>query len=227
MPDTSRRNYLTTSELAEFADVTISNTTEALDQISMAEELIDAYVGFQESFMPEVYNGKAQAGGATSLTLESTQTNSFDTDYLVGAMIEIIGGTGAGQRVRITANTSAGVLTTETFTTPPNSTSVYKIFQVGKFPRFIDCWLNSNESPVKWYKSIPEAVKRATAAQVQYIIEMGPEFFATDNSNKMSERIGDYSYTNAEGSGTVNRLIAPKAKLLLRGIKNIKGMILV
>jgi hypothetical protein len=223
---TSRRNYLTIAELEQFADITVLDTTEALDQISMAEEIIDSYVGPQNSFIQDSFNGKAQSGTTTSFVLDSAHQNNFETDYLAGCMVEFIGGTGAGQRVRITANTSTGTVTMETVTTAPTSTSVYKIFQVGKFPRFSDTWYNGNETPAKHYKSIPEAVKRATAAQVEYIIQMGSSFFSTDDSSKSSESIGDYSYTNAEGSGTVDRLIAPKAKLLLRGIKNRLGRII-
>lgn len=223
---TSRRNYLTIAELEEFADIAVIDSDEALDQISMSEELIDAYVGPQQSFIQETIYGKAQSGSTTSFVLDSVHQNNYQTDYLVGCMVEFIGGTGAGQRVRITANNATGTVTMETVTTAPNSTTAYKIYQVGKFPRFGDVWYNSGETPSKHYKSIPEAIKRATAAQVEYIIQMGGSFFATDDSNKASETIGDYSYSNIEGSGTVDRLIAPKAKSLLRGIKNRLGQII-
>jgi hypothetical protein len=44
----------------------------------------------------------------------------------------------------------------------------------------------------------------------------------------VSERIGDYSYSKSDGSGRgVDQLIAPKAKELLRGIRNRKGAIIV
>lgn len=222
---TSRRNYLTIAELEQFADITVLDTAEALDQISMAEELIDAYVGPQQSFLQEAIYGKAQSGTTTSFVLDSVHQNNYNTDYLVGCIVEFIGGTGAGQRVRITANNATGTVTTETMTAP-NSTSAYKIYQLGKFPRYGDSWYNSNETPPKYYKAIIEAVKRATAAQVEYVIQMGGSFFGSDDSNKASETIGDYSYTNIEGSGTVDRLIAPKAKSLLRGIKNRLGQII-
>jgi hypothetical protein len=224
----SKRAYLTQAELAEFADITITDTTEADDQITMAEEIIDAYVGAQDSFYKSTITNLASSGGASTLTLHTDHQNVYNNDYLAGCQIEIIGGTGSGQRRIISTQTKAGVVTvTEAWTTQPDSTSFYKIYQLGKFPRNQDVSFDSNLSADKYYKSIPEAVKRAVAAQVQYIIEMGDKFFATDDSGKQSESIGDYSYTNAEGSARHNRLIAPKAKMLLRGIKNIKGQIII
>ena len=68
------------------------------------------------------------------------------------------------------------------------------------------------------------------AAQVEYRINMGEAFFKTDQSEKVSERIGDYAYENANSQGVgllgVEKLIAPGAKLLLRGIKSRIGAII-
>ncbi|HYD35552.1 MAG TPA: hypothetical protein VD999_05770 [Vitreimonas sp.] len=216
----SRRQYLAQSELVEFANITIEDATEADDQISQAEELIDSYVGFVQPFFCGKLEGKAFAGSATSITLESVHQNAYDDNYFTYCFVEIIGGTGAGQRQKITASTKAGVLTTETFSTPPDSTSFYRIFQLGKFPREKDVTSYNRTAPTTYYKSIPEAVKRATAAQVEYKIEMGEKFFSTDSSDKTSESLGDYSYTK-EGRGDQgigNKLIAPKARNLLRGL---------
>lgn len=226
---TSRRNYLTEDELEQFADITVTDETEALDQISMAEELIDAYVGPQDSHLKYPLEGKfASVASAASMTLESKHQNSMQNDFLEGCMIEIIGGTGKGQRKRITASTYAGAITTETFTTAPTSSSIYKIWQVGKFPRVEDVYFDGQNSPNTYYKQIPEEVKRATAAQVEFRINMGDAYFATDKSELQSERIGDYSYTKAGQEGKpIDALIAPKAKELLRGIRNRKGAIIV
>lgn len=225
---TSRRGYLSQSELEQYADITITDTTEADDQISQAEELIDAYVGFIQRHFRYVIQGKAVSASSTSLTLQADQQTTNYTDYYKGLNIEIIGGTGAGQRRKITASTAAGVLTTETFTTAPDSTSVYKIYQLGKFPRQKDVFFDSVNSPSTYYKNIPEEVKRAVAAQVQFMIQMGSAFFASDKSNLDSETIGDYSYTKSGGSsGSLETLIAPKAKALLRGIVNRTGTMVV
>src|SRR3990167_2995659 len=222
---TSRRGYLTQTELAEFTDITVTDAAEADDQINQAEEMIDAYVGSQQKFYDYELKGKAAAGGSSSITLQSNQQSIYDIDYFKLCEVEIIGGTGVGQRRKVTASTLAGVLTVDTaWTTTPDSTSFYKIWQLGKFPRQQDVHFYSEQTPSTYYKSIPEAVKRAVAAQVEYRIAMGEAFFKTDASEKVSERIGDYSYENAssQGVGTlgVEKLIAPKAKLLLRGIKS-------
>src|SRR5688572_26529234 len=222
----SRRQYLTQEELSEFADVTITNGTEADDQISQAEEMIDSYVGFVKPFMRDQVEGMASSGSTTSLTLESLHQNAYDDDYFTYCFVEIIGGTGAGQRRKITASTKAGVLTTETFSTAPDSTSFYRIFQLGKFPRQQDVSGFTRSGTAKYYKYIPEEVKRATAAQLQYVIEMGAKFFATDQADKSSERIGDYAYTKGDGDGnmsTISKLIAPKARQLLHGFVNRVG----
>lgn len=222
---TSRRNYLSLEELAEYADITIIDETEAYDQISQAEELIDSYVGFQTRFVPEVVQGLASAGGASTLTLETAHQNVYFTDYFKGCEIEILGGVGEGQRRRINSSTYAGVLTTtDAWTTAPTSTSFYKIYQLGKFPRLADGTLYSTNSVNTFYKQIPEAVKRAVAAQVEYLVNMGASFFSTDGANKKSESLGDYSFERSKTGSLA--LIAPKAKILLRGIVNIVGDII-
>ena len=223
----SKRAYVTIAEVAELADITITNTTEAEDQISQAEEMIDAYVGVQDKFYKSQLTALAAGGSSNGLTLNTQHQNTYNKNYFSGCQIEIIGGTGAGQRRIISTSTKAGaIVVTENWTTTPDSTSFYKITQLGKFPRCNDVYFDSINAADTYYKSIPEAVKRAVAAQMQYIIEMGQEFFAGDQTDKQSESIGDYSYTNAQGASGANKLIAPKAKILLRGIKNIKGDIL-
>lgn len=227
----SRRGYVSQAELAEYADVTISNTTEADDQISQAEEQIDNYVGYQNKFFSGKIEGIAQSGTTTSLVLDVDHFQNFNyVDWFKGMMIEIIGGTNAGLRRLITASDASGGITFEAFPSAIDNTSYYKIWQIGKFPRVKDVAVNSNVSPSQYYKSIPEAVKRATAAQVEYMIEMGKKYFSSDKSEMSSESIGDYSYSKKQGSpsGTgLSSMIAPKAKLLLKGITNRTGKIVV
>jgi hypothetical protein len=223
----SKRGYITQEELAEYADITIVDATEADDQISQAEELIDAYVGPQKKAYPHELKGRAAGGASLSITLQANQQNIFDIDFFKCCEIEIIGGTGAGQRSVITGNTLAGVLTVASaWGTTPDSTSFYRIYQLGKFPRAVDSIYYSEQSPSTYYKNIPEAVKRATAAQVEYRIAMGDNFFKSDQADKQSEDIGDYSYKNAPGIAGVEKLIAPKAKILLRGLKTRLGEII-
>jgi len=224
---TSNRDYLTIAELEEFADITVTDETEGLDRISQAEEMIDAYVRFQEKFLEESIKGLASSGSTSQITLQTDQQNVYDKDYFLGCMVEIIGGTNKGSRKRITASTRAGVLTTDTFSSAIDNTSFYKIWQIGKFPRYCDVEFYDQNGTTQYFKSIPEAVKRAVAAQVQFMIEMGDAYFASDKADLQSESIGDYSYTKVAGGSSLDKQIAPKAKILLDGIRNLKGAIIV
>lgn len=220
----SKRLYLTHDELEEYTDITVTDTTEADDQITQAEELIDAYVGPQDRAVSGEYLGRMSAVSGSTFTLETDQQNMFYDDYFKYCVVEIVGGTGIGQIKKITSSTYAGVLTTEGWDTTPDTTSVYKIYQLGKFPRKEEEYFDSENTPNKFYRHIVDAVRRATAAQVQYMIEMGANFFASDNTNVESESIGDYSYTKKAGG--VSALLAPKAKSYLRGIINRRGVII-
>lgn len=213
---TTRRGYLSQTELAQYANIEIIDAAEADDQISQAEEIIDAYVRQAERFVRVRISGTATGG--TTTTLIDTQYLTQYSGYYTGLELEILAGAGAGKRLRITGNDK----TTKTITFTPaleatiDTTSVYTIYQLGLFPRYKDV-LYTNDT---YYKRIPEAVKRATAAQVEYIIEKGEAYFKGGAELK-SESIGDYSYTRDTGSMT--SLIAPKARLLLKGYVNRTG----
>ena len=223
---TSRRGYLSKTELSQFANINVTDNDEADDVISQAEEMIDGWVGFQDKFMDYEVQGRVYAATANTITLQLDQQGAYDVDFFKGCEIEMLGGVSIGDRRKVTGSTKEGILTVdENWTTTPDTTSFYRIYQLGKFPRQCDVVAYSQISPTTYYKSIPEAVKRAVAAQVAYIIEMGDPFFSGDGSEKQSESIGDYSYTNRPGAQGPMRLIAPKARLLLRGIKNRVGMI--
>lgn len=218
----SRRKYVTAAEVAEYSNGAYVAGDVTDDSLSRAEELIDSYVGFQDKFFPAIADGLAQAGGTTSLTLEANQVNSSQQDYYKGCEIEIVGGTGAGQRSLITDSTLLGVLTiSPAFSTAPDATSYYRIYQLGKFPRACDTTFDGRHATPRYYKWIPEAVKRATAAQWEYVKKMGDDFFRTDQSSYQSENIGNYGYSKKQGQSAP--LIAPKAKEYLRGIVNRKG----
>lgn len=225
---TSRRGYLSQSELEQYANITITDIDEADDVISQAEEMVDAFVGYQQKFQEYDVEGRATAGGSATITLELVHQNVYDANYFKWCTIEIVDGTGAGQRRRISASSKAGVITVATaWATVPDSTSFYRIQQLGKFPRRPDVTSHNEGGVVTYYKNVPEAVRRAVAAQVEYIIGMGDDFFATDQSEKQSERIGDYSYQFGNMSSLgLARMMAPKAKLLLRGYINRAGRII-
>jgi len=221
----SKRQYLTLDELAQYADITINNNDEAYDQISQAEEIIDSYAGYQHKSMPYEVTGVVVSATSTTLRLETLDNNTYQNDYFLFCRVKIIGGTGSGQERTISGSTYAGVITVaDAWDTTPNNTSFYLIYQTGKFPRYQDMHYYATQEPYRYFKHIPEAVKRATAAQVQYMIEMGADYFATDKFKINSEQIGDYRYQKAPvDGGSLNDLVAPKARAYLRGIRNIKG----
>ncbi len=226
------RNYLTTDELEIRLGITIAAEDEDdyLQKIGLAEQQIDAYVGYQERFLRTEYKG--EVSGATGNTIfdqgAGSQLGAVD-DYFAAMVVEVIGGTGAGQARRITGSSredqsidfEGGV-----FNPALSGTSAFKIYQLGKFPRRKDA--SQNRAGTIWYKSIPEAVKAAVAAQVEFIVAQGADYFTGDKSDYNAERIGNYSYQKGgsnQGSvaSSVVKLMGPKAKALLNGIRNITG----
>lgn len=222
----SKRGYVTKEEVDELTGV--AGTTDL--QVSEAEEIIDDFVGPQEKFIEYDIRGLISAGGANAVRLQSDQQNNMQADYLRGCWMEIMGGTGEGQRRKITGQTLAGVITTESaWTTPLDTTSFYRIWQLGKFPRKCDVTFDGLYTQ-KYFKTISEKVRRAVAAQVEYMINEGKEFFGSTQIDVTSESIGDYSYStggrNSSNAGADLRLLSPKAKLLLKGIWNRTGSII-
>ena len=60
--------------------------------------MIDSYVGAQQPAVSVTLLGLASAGSATGLTLQTNQQNVYEKDYFKTCLVEIIGGTGEGQR---------------------------------------------------------------------------------------------------------------------------------
>lgn len=216
---TSRRGYVSKKETAELLGVAENAIVD--EKLGRAEEMIDAYVGYQIKFFQSNMTGRASAGGSNTLDLQTDQQNLYEVDYFKGCEIEILGGTAIGDRKKIIGSTKEGRLTVDSaWSATPDTTTFYSIYQLGKFPRQQDVVFYSQNAPYTYYKRIPEAIKRATVMQYEFIISMGDDFFAGDQLGKESESIGDYSYTNATESTGVQGLIAPKVKLLLKGIRN-------
>jgi hypothetical protein len=218
----SRRQYVTQSDIAEFSNIQITDATEADDQISQAEEMVDAYVGFQKKHISDEKSGLVTAGGDNYLidTSGDSPLKSYNDDYFTFCEVWIIGGTGKGQKRLISSSdkSSNKVTVSTNWSTNPDNTSFYVIKQIGKFPRHWDVFQDSNN---KYYKNIPEAVQRATLAQLEYIIEKGNDFFA-GAVDYYGEELGGYNY-NVKGGA--DRFISPEARKLLKGIYNKKGRI--
>ena len=220
----SRRQYVTEAEIAEFSNIQVTDSVEADDQMSQAEAMVDSYVGFQKKHVDDTYSGLATSGGSNFLidTSGDSPLKSFDDDYFTFCEIQIIGGTGKGQTRIISASdiSSNKITVSVNWTTNPDSTSFYVIKQVGKFPRCEDVYQDSTN---KYYKLIPDEVKQATLAQLEYVIEKGNNFFAGAVDYE-SRSIEGFSYTVKKGK---NLFISPHARELLKGIRNIKGRLVV
>lgn len=216
-----RRNYMETSD--------VTDATEA--QVALAEALIDDYVGWQDRF----YAGEVVGTITSSLTgkVLDTNTNSplgvTDNTFAM-CVIEIIGGSGVGQsRVITSSDESEKSVSFEgsAFSPALDDTSVYRIYQLAKFPRRKDSRTPSGQTT--FYKFIPQQVKEAAIAQTEFIIEMGEDYFTGDDSEMDSERILSYSYSRGGNAGQSAQVkfVSPKARTLLRGFKNRTGMIAV
>lgn len=229
-------------------------TKDAL--IEMAEEMIDGYVGPQRkwfqldgSFVAGVYSPpdyqpetpvvkelRGRINTVVSLgvyTLEQWQQNAYQNGFFSKCNIDIIGGTGAGTSALISASTLAGQITITNLDgttyngTPLDNTSEYRIYQLGKFPRDRDVFYDTLHTPTQYYKMVPEQVREATAAQAEYINKMGLAFFTSDAAFLQREKIGPYEYSRDMTAAGPDFLIAPKAKLLLRGFKNRRGVMVI
>lgn len=224
----SKRQYATIAEVEQFADVTSTDDTEFEDRISQAEELIDAWVGFQNKAVCENYQGEVSSVNSKTIVDSGSGTPLVaKDDFFKGCTLEIIGGGGAGASRTIESSSydNRSITYTGDAISGLDTTSVFRIFQLGKFPRYKD--MSQNRAGDQYYKYIPEAVKRAVAAQVEYIINQGDDFFSTDDTDKDSESIGNYSYSggSAAQKSALVRMIAPKARTLLKGITNRTGRI--
>lgn len=231
----SRRQYVTAAEVLALSGYTVTD-----NDISVAEELIDSFIGYTDQFFSIQYSynleglcaGVGSLGSNLSMVLEARHQNISLMDFFTFCEVEIIGGAGQGQRSIIKSSTypNTEIQLRDAFTIPIDTTSFYRIYQLGKFPRREDVFLDAIHTPNRYYKNIPEALKRATAAQVEYMKTMPSQFFQTDDLFKDSEKIGDYAYTKVRSGAVgldVYQMISPKAKALLRGYTNRKGEMLV
>lgn len=80
-------------------------------------------------------NGTATSAGASTLTDTS---QSWTTNLYSGVYIEILSGTGIGQRRLIASNTADTVTLVEAWQTTPDSTSVYTIGGIDFY--YLHCW---------------------------------------------------------------------------------------
>lgn len=225
---TTLRNYITLAELARLASITITNNSEALRNIDRAEQAIDDYVGYHTRSVEQDFQGVVSAVSGKEIfdTNPASQLHQLD-GYFEHCVIEILGGTGAGQLRYITASSydNRSVTIVDDWDTAPDTTSFYRIYQVAKFPR--DKEIYNRQDGRRIFKAIPDPIRQAVAAQIQFMIQQGDAFFVGNQADVTSEQIGNYSYSKANGgqSPTVSAL-APRARTLLRGYKNSGGRLI-
>lgn len=221
------RGYLLPEELDGYG-INIPYEDETDQKISLAEQLIDSYVGYQERAVNEVPGEVSSVDGTTIFDTGGGSSLHRPDGYFTGSHIEIVDGTGAGQvrRIESSSQDAQSITVDLAFDTEPDTTSIFLITQVGKFPRAKDTRLSRDGT--RYYRRIPQAVKDATAAQLEFIIEQGDDYFAGNGADMDAERLLSYSYQRSQGSSASSssiKLISPKARTLLRGIKNSTGYI--
>ena len=214
-----RRHYIETTD--------VSGSTEA--QLALAEELIDQYVGPQPRFLHAQHNGQITAITNSDKTIADTGSNTnlgITNGQYSGAVIEIVSGTAAGVRgwIQSSDKDAKSITLLAALSTLPAVGDYFKIYQLAKFPRQADMY--SSPDGLNYYRSIPEQVREACIAQVEFIIAKGAGYFTGDSSDFQSESFLNYSYSRGAGADAANsitKLISPQARTLLRGIMNRKG----
>lgn len=199
-------------------------------QVALAEELIDVYVGVQDKHFKNEYDGEITSLLSGNKVIDASslsQLKQQNTNIFARCVIELVTGDAAGTIRLITASNGDDYSVTYDGDAISGIQvgDIFRIYQLAKFPRQKDQFTRHSI----YYKTIPRAVKDAVIAQTQFIIEMGDDYFTGNESDAGSESIGNYSYSNASGNGgqqsALVKMIAPKARTLLRGIVNRLGRI--
>lgn len=224
---TTLRNYISIADLQTLAGIVITNNSEALRQIERAEQAVDDYIGYQTPSVATDFRGNVSSVSGKEVIDQNPASQLHILDgYFEHCVIEIIGGTGAGQLRYITSSSydNRSVTVVDDWDTALDTTSFYRIYQIAKFPRAQEVYPRADGRRI--YKAIPEPIKRAVAAQIEFMIAQGDAFFVGNEADMQAEHIGNYSYSkaNAGQSPTVSAL-APRARTLLRGYKNSMGVL--
>lgn len=214
------RGYLTKAELDVYAPGITGSDDEKIALIDRAEGLIDSYIGHQDRAVNMEIRGVAVSGDTDKLQMGGNEVNKASgANYLKGCAIEILDGTAEGEVRIIKSQTLQGEITvTKNWTTPPDATSYYRIYQVGKLPRQgKDLTNDTVNGENRYFRTIPIVVKQAVAAQVEYIEKMGIDYFTGGDSNMQSESSDGYSYSRGENGTSGKGLIAPAVRSVLAG----------
>lgn len=218
-----RRHYIETTD--------VSGSTEA--QVALAEQLIDQYVGPQNKRSRGIVRGQITSllGSGTIIVDDNTTTQLAVTNgQFKGQVLEMISGDQAGKSAVISSSDKddKSVTLRAAFGTNPEVGDYFKIYQLAKFPRVQDSLTSPDGLNV--FPTIPDAVRAACIAQVEFIMAKGDGYFTGDTSDFQSESFLNYSYSRGSGSDSqsaIVKLISPQARTLLRGIVNRTGRLVV
>lgn len=107
--------------------------TDAIDADALADGAITNATFAAETGQQTIRSNTAQAGGATSLTLDASASSV--TDFYKNALLYLTGGTGVGQARFITAyNGTTKVATVSAWATTPDVTSTFAILPLDSIP---------------------------------------------------------------------------------------------
>lgn len=220
------RNYIKESQYP--ADATAA-------QVALAEEIIDAYVGVQDRDISSEHDGEVTSILSGNIIIDTSSRSDLASpadDYYARCVIEIL----SGEAVSEIRSIKSSVRLTQEIEYEGDAIDglavgdIFRIYQLGKFPRQKDVMSRSNDQGyTRYYKTIPRAVQSAVIAQVAYIQELGDEYFTGNDSDVSQESIGNYSYSRggANGAGgsqtALIKMVAPQARAFLKGIKNSLG----
>lgn len=213
------RGYLTDKQ---FQNITGADSlgTDADLIIAKAEAIIDGYIGNWQPHFNEIVTvpSSAQAG---EITLNAQDRASLPgVDYLKGLAVEFLNGEAAGETRIIESQGSDGVITfDQEFSDEPADGDIVRIYQAGKVPRRGTDDVISREviNERIYIRNIPQPLREAVAAQIQYMQELGDEFFDGQASSLDSESMQSYSYQRGESAKGGKAMVAPKVRQLLAG----------
>jgi hypothetical protein len=223
----STYNYILPSELAAYIHTMASVTNEALAAtfISDAERVIDAFAGPGPQFYQRLGGDTAAlvASGATTLTSDIFGSRRPDYWAAGGAYIHIVSAADAslnGERRLVVGSANPNTVTLASgFGAALAAGAQFQFQQESAFPRIWDqdTWGNPD---------MPELLKAAVAAQVEYGIIYGSEAFGLGDTNIVADTNGDVT-SRSYGSGYSESRdarrrdgmavwIAPRARVLMR-----------
>lgn len=211
----SKRQYTNIAKINGFIGQEYTVTDQLIDQ---AESLVDSIV-YNEAFPPLSKHYNITVYGEETFTTDGANstvtisTGTYPTDYFRYCVVELLSD---GAILPVVASVNS----TLTVEGSVNGSQEFKVYQLGKFPRYMD---TQTHNSVKTYKSIPADVQEAVAWQVKFIIDEGNKKDGVfDGEGIIRETIGEnYSYEKGNTAGDTSsqstlRLLAPRVKTLLK-----------